>query len=490
MLAMVMEAARQLQVSSDQSKPISSFEFRAVHLLNALQIPADKGVETSVALSTTTKASRKEPYTEKTWYAFRIFSYGQEECVEHSRGTIRIGIGKDKDKADQQNDQIITQALKSQTFKKTDIKALYSAIRTNGVAYGLVFQVLDNLRLDHKGAAVSEIRPCPDKEQIKTKLVNYEIYPLHPSTMDGLFQMVFAALSDGESRYPAAMVPSYIGKMTLFNEPDTDCVSPPEKGHRSLLAYNESALLGYRGTESTVLAICPRSKRVVCSMEGYRTTFVSSLSSASPSDSASDQAPELQLLSNLVWRPDLTLLTRGQLERYCKTARDAGDVAGDVDWQLNLLIRYYIGVLLQKRAGDVGAAAVVSDRAAEMLESSLASLEKMDIKMLANIHDEQNLIQESQRARLALEERLSTASSVARFYSTIGQRSLHRLEPELRIESEPKRNAPVEDQFSGGPLTRAPQLPTTPQTTEPCHQFTRAQEPTPGHYARRMERRF
>ncbi|KAL3488130.1 hypothetical protein BJX62DRAFT_253516 [Aspergillus germanicus] len=425
-LAMVIEAARQLQDNT-----IPSFEFRAVHFLNALQIPVDKAVETSVVLSTTTKASRKETDSEKAWYTFRIFSYVQEECMEHSRGTIGTWIGEDK--GNHQIEQTISQALECRLLKKTDIKALYSAIRTNGVSYGPIFQVLDNLRLDYNGAAVSEIRPCPDREQIKTKLVNYEIYPLHPSTLDGLFQMVFAALSDGESRYPAAMVPSYLGKMTIFNNTSTGCALCPEKGHKSFLAYNKSALLGYRGTESTVVALCPRSKRVVGAMEGYQTTFVSSSSSASPGDSALDQTQQLQLLSNLIWRPDLSLLTRGQLERIFEAARDGDDVADDVDWQLNLLIRYYIGVALQKRA------------------SSLANLEKMDIEMPANIRDEQKFIQESHSARLALEERLSTASSAARFYLTLGQRALHRLELNLQIKSQPfepdpKRKALVEDQ--------------------------------------------
>ncbi|KAL2784041.1 hypothetical protein BJX66DRAFT_344395 [Aspergillus keveii] len=447
MLAMVMEAARQLELSSSKDKTISSFEFRAVHFLNALQIPADQGVETSVVLFSTTKASRKETDSEKTWYTFRIFSYGREECMEHSRGSIGIGIGEVK--ANHQIEQTISQAIKCQTFKKTDIKALYSAIRTNGVSYGSVFQVLDNLRLDHKGAAVSEIRPCPDKEQIKTKLVNYEIHPLHPSTLDGLFQMVFAALSDGAGSYPAAMVPSYLSKMTIFNITSTGCALCPEKVHKSLLAYNKSALSGYRGTESTVLAMCPRSKRVVCSMEGYQTTFVSSSSSASPSDGASDQVPELQLLSNLVWRPDLALLARGQLEQLCEAARAGDGTMDDVDWQLHLLIRYYIQAALQRRHGGAGSSAVLSNGAVKMLKASLASLEEMDKDMPANIHDERDLIEESQRARLALEERLSTVGNTARFYITIGQRALHRLElePESQgIEQNSEIMAPEEDQ--------------------------------------------
>ncbi|KAL2845826.1 hypothetical protein BJX68DRAFT_277264 [Aspergillus pseudodeflectus] len=319
MLAMVIEAARQLQgSSSSQNKTVSGFEFRAVHFLNALQIPADKGIETSVVLSST-KTSRKGKSMEKTWYTFRIFSYDREECMEHSRGTIGIGLGKDK--TDQQREQTISQALECPTFKKTDINALYSAIRTNGVDYGPVFQVLDNLRLDHQGGAVSEIRPCPDGDQIKNKLINQNAYPLHPSIMDGLFQLVFAALSDGRGGYPAAMVPSYLGKMTLVIDPDAVCASCPEAECRSLLAYNTSAFFGYRGTESSVLGICPRSKRVVCAMEGYQTTFVSSSSSTSANDGASEQAPELQLLSNLVWRPDLSLLTRGQLEQFLEAAR-------------------------------------------------------------------------------------------------------------------------------------------------------------------------
>ncbi|KAJ0424608.1 hypothetical protein BJY00DRAFT_326526 [Aspergillus carlsbadensis] len=320
MLAMVIEAAGQLGVSSDQRKGISSFEFRAVHFLHALQIPVDKGVEMNVVLSTTAKASPKETDTERTWYSFRIFSYGREECVEHSRGTVGIGIGGDK--MNHQNEQRVTQALDCQTFKMTDIKALYSAIRTNEVAYGPVFQVLDNLRLDHEGAAISEVRPCPDRDQVKDKLVNHERYPLHPSTMDGLFQMVFAALSDGNDRYSGAMVPTYLGKVTLFNDADTSA-SSVEGGSRSLLAYNKSAMLGYRGTESSVLAICARSKRVVCSMEGYQTTFVSaSSSSVSPSGGACDQVQELQLLSDVIWRPDLSLLTRGQLEKFCEIEKD------------------------------------------------------------------------------------------------------------------------------------------------------------------------
>jgi hypothetical protein len=447
MLAMVIEAARQVQVSSGGTKTISGFEFRAVHFLNALWIPADKGIETGVVLSST-KTSRKGKSMGKTWYTFRIVSYDREECTEHSRGAIGIGLGKDK--TNQHREQTISQALECPTFKKTDIKALYSAIRTNGVNYGPVFQVLGNLRLDHQGGAVSEIRPCPDGDQIKNKLVNHNAYPLHPSIMDGLFQLVFAALSDGRGGYPAAMVPSYLGKMTLVIDSDAVCASCPEAECRTLLAYNQSGLLGYRGTESSVLGFCPRSKRVVCAMEGYQTTFVSSSSWTSANGGASEQAPELQLLSNLVWRPDLSLLMRGQLEQFLEAARAGDEAADDVDWQLNLLMRYYIHVALQKGHKGTGSSGVISDRAVGMLEPLLATLEEMDMNIPARIYHEQKLFQESQSARLALEQKLSTASRTARFYITLGQRALRQLELETEqqppSEPEPKREASVEDQ--------------------------------------------
>ncbi|KAL4935935.1 hypothetical protein BDV06DRAFT_233836 [Aspergillus oleicola] len=317
MLTMVIEAARQLQVSSDHGQTISSFEFRAVRFLNVLQVPTAQGLETSVVLSTT-NSSYKDIYTKKTWYGFRIFSYGRE-CVEHSSGTIGVGVQlqKGENNANHQSEQTVTQAFETESFEKTDVKELYTAIRTNGVNYGPVFQVLHNLRLDDNGVAISEIRPCPDKAQIENKLLNYWNYPLHPSMMDGLFQLVFAALSDGGSGYPAAMAPSYLGKMVLFNNNEANCATCSGVGHESFLAYNKSAFLGYRGTESTVLAICSSSKRLACFIERYQTTFVSS-PSASSSDGAFGQARELRLLSSVIWQPDLSLLTNQELGRLCE----------------------------------------------------------------------------------------------------------------------------------------------------------------------------
>ncbi|KAL4947728.1 hypothetical protein BDW69DRAFT_189927 [Aspergillus filifer] len=452
MLTMVIEAARQLQVSSDHGQTISSFEFRNVRFLNVLQVPTAQGLETSVVLSTT-NSSYKDIYTKKTWYGFRIFSYGRE-CVEHSSGTIGVVVQlqKGENNANHQSEQTVTQAFETESFEKTDIKELYTAIHTNGVNYGPVFQVLHNLRLDDNGVAISEIRPCSDKAQIENKLLNYWNYPLHPSMMDGLFQLVFAALSGGGSGYPAAMVPSYLGKMVLFNKNEANCATCSGVGHESFLAYNKSAFLGYRGTESTVLAICSSSKRLACFMERYQTTFVSS-PSASSSNGAFGQARELRLLSSVIWQPDLSLLTNQQLGRLCEVARAGHDDndSDDANWHLNLLIQYYVRFALQHAPPAVGFSAVLPGGIAGMLQPILASLEEMNPHMPVEVRKKQSYIQESPRFRQALEDKLSAVNSVAKFYISLGQRLMRRLvsenerqniAPQLQVEASVE--APVE----------------------------------------------
>ncbi|RAL17772.1 ketoacyl-synt-domain-containing protein [Aspergillus homomorphus CBS 101889] len=317
MLAMVIEAAQQL-VSPQQDKKTSGFELREIRFLNALQVPDSvQGIETQVTLS---HAGHRGGIHAATWYAFKVFTFtSRRECVEHAHGTIRVDMAR----LDQPDPTTATLAYHQQAVHQArqgcetalDSTVLYSIIRENGVNYGPKFQTLENLRIDRRGGAVADIHPCSKESDFPRQ----STYVMHPATMDGLLQLVFPALNEGGSRPLPAMVPSYVKRLAIAaahpGQSDAAVDQP-------LVATTRSSMHGSNGTQSDVVALSKLDGQVICAIDGYETKFVASVNDESVAERAARP-----LHSQVVWLPDLDLMTNEQIRRFCTQAlpQDGGD---------------------------------------------------------------------------------------------------------------------------------------------------------------------
>jgi hypothetical protein len=137
-------------------------------------------------------------------------------------------------------------------------------------------------------------------------------YAIHPSVLDGLFQLVFSALYEGGTVEFPAMVPTFVQTLSVY--PDEGFVASGSRLQTSC----SSTFNGYRGTNSDVVAMIPDNGKVFVRMEGYRSTFVSSSSSAFDQDSS-----PRPLLSHLKWQPDLAMMTSDQIRSMCERAQSS-----------------------------------------------------------------------------------------------------------------------------------------------------------------------
>ncbi|RAH81722.1 ketoacyl-synt-domain-containing protein [Aspergillus japonicus CBS 114.51] len=317
MLAMAIQAAQQL-ASARQDEKVFGFELREIWFLNALQVPESaQGVETQVTLS---HAGHRGGTHDATWYTFKVFTFTpRRECVEHAHGTIRVDMAR----VDQPDHTSAPWAHHQQTVKQIretcdtalESEMLYGNIRENGVSYGPKFQTLENLRIDRRGRAVADIHPWSGKSDFPRQ----SSYVMHPATMDGLLQLVFPALNEGGSRSLPAMVPSYVKRLAIAaaRRGQSDAA-----GDQPLLATTRSSMHGYNGTQSDVVALSRLDGQVVCAIDGYQTKFVASINDESVAERAARP-----LHSQVVWLPDLDLMTNEQTRLFCAQSQqqDSGD---------------------------------------------------------------------------------------------------------------------------------------------------------------------
>ncbi|PYI31454.1 hypothetical protein BP00DRAFT_474969 [Aspergillus indologenus CBS 114.80] len=307
MLAMAIQAAQQL-ASARQDQKVSGFELREIRFLNALQVPdSAQGVETQVTLS---HAGHRGGTHDATWYTFKVFTFTpRRECVEHAHGTIRVDMARvdqpDHTSAPWAHHQQTVKQIRESCGTALESEMLYGNIRENGVNYGPKFQTLENLRIDRRGRAVADIHPWSGESDFPRQ----SSYVMHPATMDGLLQLVFPALNEGGSRPLPAMVPSYVKRLAIAaarrGQPDAAVDQP-------LLATTRSSMHGYNGTQSDVVALSRLDGQVVCAIDGYQTKFVASINDESVAERAARP-----LHSQVVWLPDLDLMTNEQTHLFC-----------------------------------------------------------------------------------------------------------------------------------------------------------------------------
>ena len=446
MLAMAIEGVKQLSACDNK---MTEFDLRDIYFLNALQVPdSSEGIETQVSLSTTkNRAAGRAP-----WYNFRVLSFSSE-WVEHCRGKIRAECERQTDndgpeKVSSTPTSAYHQELSSvieACNEEASTEQLYNVIRDNGVNYGPTFRTLDRVRFSKTGAAVADIRAFPSSSRDRSKNLDVEAYTIHPSALDGLLQMVFPALNMGGARDLPTMVPSYIRKLLVYT--NNNLFSPGSH----LLASTRSNFKGYRGTESTVIAVLPGSNELFSVMEGYQTTFVSYSGALPRLD-----AIERPLLSHLEWLPDIALLTNEQIAQLCEQARPKDDSSVHFYRRLSLLIRYYITVTLEAlRQLPLEA---IAPHIIQYIKWMGQQLRHFNNEEPSTFHTEWLKIHESVEYRTGLEKATETANNIGKFYVTIGRNVLHLIlgatDPQDLVSGGELVNAYFDDQFASQHLLK------------------------------------
>lgn len=171
---------------------------------------------------------------------------------------------------------------------------MFNFLRKAGYDYGKAFQRFADILAGEDYAATAGINIYQDY---------LEPHIIHPTTLDGIFQLAFAALTNGcqdklDLGLPTRVNSMWISKTGMSND------------EKSLKATARAHLDG-RITESTLRVLDEDAQTLLLRIDGLEMTNISQTLSA-------EVEPAPQLCCGVAWKPDLDLLSQTALLQFCQ----------------------------------------------------------------------------------------------------------------------------------------------------------------------------
>lgn len=329
---MAIEATRQL---ADPARAINGYWLKDVFFQKALLVSnSPDGVETQLLLRPR-KASVKS-LTEL--HDFKVYAYINDEWLSVCEGTVEVEY------EDQSNGRANSQELDGDKIRssfdagakscKETIRAsqFYKNLAKFGFEYGPTFQTLENIRYNVEGEAVATIKLDGWRSKIDSGHIKDHV--IHPTAMDGLFQLQMAVISNGSWDKIPTMVPTQLKSLWISNNllkrADTS----------EIHVYTKSTFIGFREADFHVLALSPDGN-VQIIVHGSRETALNSVD-ASPSDGLGLRCYHAD------WKPDPTLMESQELVVCCEAVAPKTDVSLEkTAHQLEVASGYFVLSALQ-----------------------------------------------------------------------------------------------------------------------------------------------
>ena len=322
---MALEAAK---LMDKDNRLISGYKVRDAEFHTALTIPENgSDLETQLSLrlfedsmqkDTTASEFRVYAYVEGRW---RSLCRGRVE-VEH-RLSSKVDFESSKSIALEEQRAHVAHTLDAQyPISQGDF---YKQVEQTGLTYGPNFQVLDDLFHDNQGGAVGKVHVF--RWIAKDNSNHPQPHTVHPTTLDGVFQLMTLALSKGRKEQMTTMMATRVGKLWISNPG----ISYPSLETVDVQAQAE--FVGNRRAYGTMSAVHPISKEILLEIEGFESTSVASLDS-----SVQQYYNPRNLCYEFTTRPDLNLLSSQQLSLHCEVARPVRVPAKDFYKDLGFML--------------------------------------------------------------------------------------------------------------------------------------------------------
>ena len=414
MIVMAIEAANQV---ADSSRFVRGFLIKDVWFHAPLEMTlSSTGVETILSLHSVDKDSGRD----FTSLSFRLFSHEGNQWIENSTGTIQIVYqeesnevegGKEAVEETRRFQRLDDDTVRSCT-KPIDSGQFYQRLREFGYEYGLAFQPLELIHCNEKGMAVGDVTIFQGSPNSNTDHAQPHI--IHPTTLDGMMQLVMAALSRGKTKM-STMVPTYIGKLWVSSAG----LSHPRNS--SVKALVTSIWKGYRIAESQILVFHKTEKTSLIQMNNLEMTIISR-----PYISSLINSQVKKLCFSMEQKPAVALLDGSQILKYCTKMQKT--VAEPVEFfqDLGLLLLMFISMTLQSIAASK--TQTLKPHYQKYVDWMGIQLEKFQTECLPNSRSEwKDKLQDVQYYQ-KLCKRVSTANKQGRLYSIVGQNLVHVLQ--------------------------------------------------------------
>jgi len=293
---MAVEASSQAHYEMADTPKVNGFSLRNVSINSALRIPEDDyGVEVLLTMELVDTATAKSP----AWASFSISSVVRDSATwtEHCTGLIKVHVSTTPEK------QVVGISTDAMDTRTVDSRPWYNKFASIGLGYGPTFQGLSEIRADPaKNLATAKLDLKTTTGTVKG---GESSYPLHPASLDSLFQLGLIACHGGQvEQAHCAFVPINISQLYLRNGNNEDCGTAIASGE----------LRGLRGAYAT-LQLLDQSANVVLDIMSLR--CISYSGDSQPSEGGHHQNPFSSPFTRLIWKPDIrTMTSRKAMELF------------------------------------------------------------------------------------------------------------------------------------------------------------------------------
>lgn len=312
MLVMAIEALKQLSVGPRQPVFFESVHISHVVFSHAIAIPTGRAeVEIQFNLSS------PPPGQQDAASHFRLFAIENGSYIECCAGAIRAIVesqdsarimcmsspGMEEGSAGTWLNQI-TEACRE------PVKDLYSGQKATSIFYGPCFQNLENPRLGSSGEAAALLNTEAWATDPVTGLQD-QYYTIHPSTLDGLAQLLFPAMNRAwEDTNSKTMMPTRIDSLWIQDSPAI------RQGKLEVAGLFRPR--GLRGAYGDIVATVRDSKRPLIIIRGLETTILAAEDNDATRQALSEPP---RLCHRIISKPHVPWLNADQLLACCTSDR-------------------------------------------------------------------------------------------------------------------------------------------------------------------------
>jgi len=361
MMIMAIEAMRQL---ADPSRKISGYRLQNVVFGQALLVPeASDGVEVQFSM----KRQLTPINVEVERGEFTIYSLRDHRWSPICNGAVSleyevVHTRKDTYIASFENFQKTANLGSRRCKESVQPTQFYKNLSDLGFEFGPFFQPLENIRYNDVGEAAATIRVNGWRE--KDPKINVKEHVIHPTAMDGLFQLGMAAISQGGWCAIPTMVPTQLESLWISNRLLN---SPIET---EIQVYTKSTFRGYREADFSIVAVDEQHQAQIV-VEEWRETSLSNMSV--PTTTSGLRCYHID------WQLDPDLMTSEDISQFCGSSAPQTEIfLKSKSHQLALISAFFIQSALEKsRFSTHGRALYLHSYAAWMQKARTSELKSL-----------------------------------------------------------------------------------------------------------------
>ncbi|EMD93080.1 hypothetical protein COCC4DRAFT_139661 [Bipolaris maydis ATCC 48331] len=307
-ICMALEGLLQAQPQTD--KVITGYRLRDIDMLAALVIPeGDNGIEVQLSL----KPCGDKAIYARGWREFQVFSVTHDDkWNEHCRGLICIEYdGKSAPKAP------VAVREKREYRTRVSPSDVYGSMHRVGIQHGPIFQNLKAVQARPQGSlATIETR---DTASLMPYKFEHE-HVIHPTTLDTVFQAIYAALPAAGAHLPSAQVPRSIKNLWISG-------GIKHGAPNTFSAFSEVRDNDKQGFRAAVTVVDGAEGDVVITIEDFLFQSIGdALSKREPCENDKFLTPK--------WVPDLTMMKPEAIKQKLSSEPDLVELQALADTRL------------------------------------------------------------------------------------------------------------------------------------------------------------